>query len=52
MGLAIVSSLFVGIVTYIISFKEDFKKEQLDTVTPFVIIIGVIIIIFQIFAHM
>lgn len=52
MGLAIISSIFVGIVIYVISFKEDFKKEEIDKVTPFIIIVGIIIAIFQILSYL
>lgn len=52
MGGALAISLFIGIVTYITSFKDDFKSEELEKVAPFIIISGVIILVFQVLAYL
>lgn len=43
MGSAILLTLFTFIVVYISVFKEDFKTEDIDKVTPFLAVLAIVV---------
>lgn len=45
MGAAILISALTFVLVYITTFKDDFKKEDIDKVTPFLVGIALLIII-------
>lgn len=47
-GGAIVLTIVTFLLVYAVVFKDDFKKEDIDKVTPFLAVIFIIVLVFNI----
>ena len=45
MGSALLLTLMTFIITYVVVFKNDFKTEDIDKVTPFLAVIAILVFI-------
>ena len=47
-GGAIILTIVTFLLVYAVVFKDDFKKEDIDKVTPFLAVIFIIVLVFNI----